>query len=95
MINRGKIENLSLNLNHSTVNVIITIVVIKSKELRLVVTLVTFDHDLLDCQRVYSGLGVDRKIICSHDSDVWGRFRGLLLATNCHAIKYMRTSRVS
>jgi hypothetical protein len=28
------------------------------------------DHDLLDSQSVYSGLGVDRKILCSHDSDV-------------------------
>jgi hypothetical protein len=27
-------------------------------------------HDLLDSQSVYSGLGVDRKILCSHDSDV-------------------------
>jgi hypothetical protein len=32
----------------------------------------TYDHyhDLLDSQSVYSGLGVDRKILCSHDSDV-------------------------
>jgi hypothetical protein len=29
-----------------------------------------WDHDLLDSQSVYSGLGVDRKILCSHDSDV-------------------------
>jgi hypothetical protein len=31
---------------------------------------VRFPHDLLDSQSVYSGLGVDRKILCSHDSDV-------------------------
>jgi hypothetical protein len=49
-------------------------------------------HDLLDSQSVYNGLGVDRKMVCSHDSDVWGCFRGLLLATNCHAKKYVTMS---